>query len=163
MNVGININKTMKNIFKVLVVIAIFMVSCNSNREFEDAADFKKWIENKSFESLGNDQTQMDIKGNLHSPVGTLELKFKDGKLVCQSCSPQAYEVYYDAGKWVVGFNKCGDGDLFELVVPETGDCYVRSIDYDTSKMEEMAGSGINKLDAIVSKHSVDGPIMNIR
>jgi hypothetical protein len=143
------------------VILGLYIYSqFKHDRIFETEVEFKAWLNDKHFTSDGKDVEQMDIHGNLHMPVGTLELRFANNKLIYESNPPQNYDALYDAGKWVVSFKKTPDGDDFELVVPPTGDCYIRSIDYDTSKMEEMAGSAINKLDAISSKHVVDGPIM---
>jgi hypothetical protein len=150
---------------KPIIIISlclIFFSSCNS-RKFETNDQFKKWVEGKTFTSKGNDLDQYDSHGNYHSPVGTLELKFDGDKLTYQGCPPQNYNVYQDENDWVVGFKSCDDNDLFELVIPASGDMYVRSLDYDLSHMEEgSSSSAVNKLDAIVSKKVTKGPTMEI-
>jgi len=125
--------------------------------------EFKQWITGKHFTSIGNDLEQTDLQGNLHSPVGSLELAFGTNTMTYQNCSAESYSVYQDSnGSWVAQFKKCGSGDDFELVIPKSGDYFVRSIDYDVSKMEQSATSAINRLDAIASKKVERGPLMRI-
>jgi hypothetical protein len=153
----------MKKTVPIYIILFFFIFLCGcADRSFENETTFEKWLTHKKFTSVGNDKTQMDYAGNLNMPVGNVELKFKDGLMIYQACSPQSYNVYKDDNKWVVSFKQCGTGDIFELVIPITGDCYIRSADYDIDEQLNAHPNAISKLDALASKKIVDGPTMSI-
>ena len=128
--------------------------------------EFKKWIANKRFTSIGNEHPKIDSRGTYEQPIGNLVLQFHGDKLSVGNCVID-YDCIDDDGRYKVSYKECGeDGEYFELVIPSEGNPFVVSRAYDTSSLNRPAGdasmSGIRQLDIIATRQEVKGNEMEV-
>jgi hypothetical protein len=152
-----------KHYYLISSFLMLALFGCKDNRSFSTESEFKNWISNKTFESDGKDRTLYGLDGSSSEPVGTLVLKFEGDRLIFQSCNAESYDVSENSegGGYQVNFKKCGTGDIFTLVVPKEDECYMKSVDFNTSNMSENT-SGVGHLNDILSRKEANGPTMKI-